>query len=300
MVQIIRNGALPSRADVPEALCSAAAIAATIPLREPRPIGFPLLFSADLELIEPAVAFLHEHAVQRAHTTDTVRTYAEILYDWFETLEQNRIDWSEADAADLIAYRNRMVKEASAHTQRPYSIRTINHRIRGVLRFYEWAVRSGWLRASPLIGCANDFALARRTPHSRAAPEGDADANVFVLRQFASLPRPLSMRQARELLVALVPPYDLMARWQLYTGLRVSELLRLTVEDVLKPTVTQRATPGPTHQVIDVLRKGRKNGYVIASASLRGDGKLRVHPPTRLADALDAQAKRCRDARALH
>lgn len=279
MVQIIRKSALPAPAEVPEPLRSAAAIAATIRLREPRPIGFPLLFSADLELVEPAVAFLHEHAVQRAHTTDTLRTYAEILYDWFETLEQNRIAWSEADAADLIAYRNRMLQEASAHTQRPYSIRTINHRVRGVLRFYEWAVRSGWLRASPLIGRSNDFAIARRARPSRAAREDDADANLFVLRQFASLPRPLSMAQARELLAALVPPYDLMARWQLYTGLRVSELLRLTIGDILKPSGAKRAAPEPAHQVIDVLRKGRKSGYVIASGSLLEEtmGYLSAH-----------------------
>jgi len=252
---------------VPEALGSAAADAATIRLREPRPIGFPLLFTAELELIEPAVAFLHEHAVQRAHTADTVRTYTEILYDWFETLEQNGIDWREADPAELVAYRNRMLSDASAHTQRPYSVRTINHRVRGVLRFYGWAVRSGWLRDSPLIGRANDFAIDRRAPPAQAPREDDADANLFVLRQFASLPRPLSMAQARELLAALMPPYDLMARWQLYTGLRVSELLRLTLEAVFKPPATH-ASPEPTHQVIDVLRKGRKNGYVIASASL--------------------------------
>jgi integrase/recombinase XerD len=268
MVQIIRKAALPTAAEVPEPLRSTAASAATIPLREPRPIGFPLLFSADLELIEPAIAFLHEHGVQRAHTTDTLRTYAEILYDWFETLEQNRIAWSEADAADLIAYRNRMLREASAHTKRPYSISTINHRVRGVLRFYEWLVRSGWLPASPLVGRANDFAITRRDRVPRSGSADDADANLFVLRQFASLPRPLSMAQARELLAALVPPYDLMARWQLYTGLRVSELLRLTVPEVFKPTAKSSTAPEPTHQVIDVLRKGRKNGYVIASASL--------------------------------
>jgi len=268
MVQIIRKGALPAPTEVPEPLHPAAAVAATIPLREPRPIGFPLLFSAELELIEPAVAFLHEHGVQRAHTPDTVRTYAEILYDWYETLEQNRIAWGQADAADLIAYRNRMLQEASAHTQRLYSVRTINHRVRGVLRFYEWSVRTGWLRDSPLIGRANDFAISRRARVPGAAREDDAHANLFVLRQFASLPRPLSMAQARELLAALVPPYDLMARWQLYTGLRVSELLRLTVPEVFKPTATLSAAPEPTHQVIDVLRKGRKNGYVIASASL--------------------------------
>jgi len=130
MVQIIRKAALPVPSEVPEALRAAAALAATIRLREPRPKGFPLLFTADLELLEPAVAFLHEHGVQRAHTADTLRTYAEILYDWFDTLEQNRIGWSDADAADLIAYRNRMLTQASAHTRRPYSIRTINHRVR--------------------------------------------------------------------------------------------------------------------------------------------------------------------------
>jgi site-specific recombinase XerD len=268
MVQIIRKAALPAPSEVPEPLRVAAAHAATIRLREPRPAGFPLLFTAELELLQPAVAFLHEHAVQRAHTADTLRTYAEILYDWFETLEQNRIVWSDADAADLVAYRNRMLSQASAHTRCPYAIRTINHRVRGVLRFYEWAVRGGWLHASPLIRRANDFAVARRARAPRATHADDDDSNLFVLRQFASLPRPLTSAQVRELLAALVPPYDLMARWQLYTGLRVSELLRLTVAGVSKPAVPMHGAAEHTHQVIDVLRKGRKSGYVIASASL--------------------------------
>ena len=79
MVEIIRKADLPSPAEVPEAIRRAAEEAADVRLREPRPIGFPLLFTSELELIEPAIAFLHEHAVERAHTADTVRTYAEIL-----------------------------------------------------------------------------------------------------------------------------------------------------------------------------------------------------------------------------
>ena len=229
-----------------------------------------------MDLIEPAVAYLHEHAVQRAHTSDTVRTYAEILYDWFETLEQNRIEWRDADAADLIAYRNRMLQETSQHTQRPYSVRTINHRVRGVLRFYEWAVRNGWLSASSLAGQSNHFAVGRGNPSER---QGDTDASLFALRQFVSLPRPLCMAQARELLAALVPPYDLMARWQLYTGLRVSELLRLTVENVGQAMQQERAAPDASHRFIDLVRKGRKSGYVIASASLLEEttGYLSTH-----------------------
>src|ERR1700738_2633633 len=119
MVEIIRKGQLPPPGDGPEALREAATAALNMTLREPRPVGFPLLFSSDMRLIEPAVAFLHEHAIQRAHTADTVRTYTEILYDWFDALEQSDIVWSDADAVDLVAYRNRMLQQPSGHTGRP-------------------------------------------------------------------------------------------------------------------------------------------------------------------------------------
>jgi integrase/recombinase XerD len=263
MVRIVRKGPLPSPSEVTGHLVPAAAQAPTVALREPRPEGFPLLFTGDWELIEPAVAFLHEHFVQRAHTSDTLRTYAEVLYDWFETLEQNAIEWTDADATDLIAYRNRMMHEASGHTGRPYRVSTINHRVRGVLRFYQWAVQTHWLDTSPLIGGARRFAVARHPRPVRNGAVHSADHSLFILRQFESLPRPLVSEQARELLAALPPPYDLMARWQLYTGLRVSELLRLNLTDV-----TKRQASAASHHTIELLRKAGKSGYVIASANL--------------------------------
>jgi len=264
MAQIIRKGALPRPEEVSPSLRAAAAAAHTIRLREPRPVGFPLLFDAQVQLIESAVAYLHEHGVQRAHSADTVRTYAEILYDWFDTLEQNAIDWRAAAPADLVAYRNRMMTEPSGNTARPYSPRTINHRVRGVLRFYEWAVRTRWLATSPLVGRDSDFSIPRHARFSRLRSALSADASFFVLRQYEAMPRPLGAEQIRELLAALLPPYDLMARWQIYTGLRVSELLRLKRADVKEPP---RARDQP-FKLIDVLRKGRKPGYVIASRSL--------------------------------
>jgi len=266
MVQIIRKTDLPEPAEVPEHLGPAAEQARSMVLREPRPSGFPLLFTSDWQLIKPAVAFLHEHFVQRAHTADTLRTYAEILYDWFETLEQNSIVWNEADAVNLVAYRNRMMLQSSGHTGRPYRISTINHRVRGVLRFYEWAVRNSWLDASALAGQSRDFAQVKRRRPARAANSPPTDNSLFILRQYEPLPRPLVSEQARELLATLLPPYDLMARWQLYTGLRVSELLRLNICDVAK---LHRSTP--SHHTIEIMRKGRKRGYVVASVSLLGD-----------------------------
>lgn len=268
MVEIIRKGKLPQPDEVPAALRQAAAAALRMTLREPRPEGFPLLFSSGMQLLEPAVAFLHEHAIQRAYTAETVRTYAEILYDWFDSLEQSGVDWREVDASDLIAYRDRMLKEPSSHTGRAFSPRTINHRVRGVLRFYAWAVRHGWLRSSPLAAHAAEFPLARSTWRSQRRHYWQPiDRSVFVLRQFESLPRPLTSGEARELLAALQTPYDLMARWQLYTGLRVSELLRLSVADAL-PKDARTATSDAAYRSINVVRKGRKPGYVIASRSL--------------------------------
>lgn len=45
--------------------------AASISLREPRLAGFPICFTDSMEIIEPAVAFLREHAIQRAHTLNS-------------------------------------------------------------------------------------------------------------------------------------------------------------------------------------------------------------------------------------
>src|SRR6185312_11153460 len=161
VARIIYKSQLPQPEEVPPALAAAAAEALATPVREPRPAGFPLLFSAQMQLIEPAVAFLHEHSIQRAHTAETLRTYAEILLDWFEALERNERPWQEADAVDLVAYRNHMLSAPRPRTHRAYSIRTINHRVRGVLRFYEWAHRHGWLRASSLVGRDTDFTVTR-------------------------------------------------------------------------------------------------------------------------------------------
>jgi integrase/recombinase XerD len=230
MVQTIRKAALPTPAEVIDRLRPAATQALAMTLREPRPAGFPLLFTAQGLLIEPTVAFLHDHFVRQAHTADTLRTYAEILYDWFETLEQNNIRWDDADAVDLVAYRNRMMTQPSAHTGKPYRISTINHRVRGVLRFYSWAVRTHWLPASTLVDTPLNFGAARPPRPVRTYAAQSAERSLFILRQFETLPRPLTSAQARELLATLPSPYDLMARWQLFTGLRVSELLSLRLQ----------------------------------------------------------------------
>ena len=115
------------------------------------PAGFPILFDADMAIIEPAFVWLMEHAELsgRAHASETVRTYGEHLHDWFDSLEQSGIEWREADERVIAAYRNRMLENPSTHTGRPYARTTINARVSTVCRFYGWALDKGLIDHCP-------------------------------------------------------------------------------------------------------------------------------------------------------
>jgi integrase len=135
------------------------------------------------------------------------------------------------------------------------------------------------LAQSTLAARGNDFSVSRRDWRPPRFGRSDATQSLFVLRQFEALPRPLTSAQARELLARLAPPYDLMARWQLYTGLRVSELLRLTVHDIIQHDRARTSGSSASHHVVRLVRKAGKRGYVIASERLfeETDSYRRLH-----------------------
>src|SRR6266849_3872565 len=91
------------------------------------PAGFPILLTNCMAIIEPAFAFLLELATVpgRSHSPETLRTYAEHLHDWFDSLEQSAVDWREASEETIAAYRNRMLEQPSPHTGRPYARRSM-------------------------------------------------------------------------------------------------------------------------------------------------------------------------------
>ena len=115
------------------------------------PAGVPILLDHEMAVIEPAFAWLMEHATLRgrSHASETVRTYGEHLYDWFDTLEQSGLDWRDIDEGGIAAYRNRMLEAPSPHTGRPYARSTINARVMSVCRFYQWAHGEGWIDELP-------------------------------------------------------------------------------------------------------------------------------------------------------
>lgn len=234
------------------------------------PASFPILFDAQMAIIEPAFAWLLEHAALqgRSSVSDTVRTYAEHIYDWFDTLEQSGLDWRMVDEGVIAEYRNRMLETPSQHTGRPYARSTINARVMSVCRFYTWAHEQGWIDALPF----------RRRP--RAGPTFREDGggprfmerNTLALSSPEKLPRPLRVDELDRLFAKLGPTPRLAAEWALTAGLRRKEICGFTVDMVPNShDLTQQDDP-----------------LVGVPLSItKGDYPRTVYPPLRLIDRTD-------------
>ncbi|GLT00309.1 integrase [Sphingobium jiangsuense] len=199
------------------------------------PAHFPILLTTGMEIIEPAFDYLHEIATLygRTHSRETLRTYAEHLYDWFDSLEQSGISWREVRTETIAAYRNRMLEQPSAYTRRPYARSTINDRVRTICRFYEWAHAHGWIDERPVLYA--DLAITKRRRQGFLAHLGQratVRANALTVAEFETLPRPLRIDELKHLFSHLDMPYRLMAEWALATGMRRMELCALAVEQV--------------------------------------------------------------------
>jgi site-specific recombinase XerD len=237
------------------------------------PARFPILLSDGMAIIEPAFAFLLDLAIipGRSHSPETLRTYAEHLHDWFDSLEQSALDWRDADEETIAAYRNRMLEQPSPHTGRPYARSTINDRVRSVCRFYDWASRRGWIAKPPFHAIDVRITSGRRQSflaHGDQRPTVTT-ANVLTVAEYENLSRPLRVDQLKLLFASLAVPYRLMAEWALATGLRRMELCALTVAQVPQTAALDAAE----HPLL-----------AIALAVTKGGRQRTAYPPLRLVD----------------
>lgn len=235
----------------------------------PIPPNFPILLSNQMQIIEPAFAYLIEQAELRAHSPESLRTYGEHLYDWFDTLEQSDMAWDRVDEGTILAYRNRMLETPSPFTGRPYARSTINDRVRSVCRFYTWAHRRNMIddlpfsyRDAPPIRAASRGLLA----HAAGKP---APGNTLTVAEYETLPRPLRLADLHRLLAALDMPYRLVAEWAVTSGMRRMELCALTVAQV--PRSDRLRTED--HQLVG-----------IPLTVTKGSRRRVVYPPLRLID----------------
>ena len=238
------------------------------------PEGLPILVSDRMAIIEPAFSYLLEVATipGRSHAAETVRTYAEHLHDWFDSLEQSGLEWQTIGEATIAAYRNRMLENPSPHTGRPYARSTVNDRIHTVCRFYAWANGRGWIEELPFHFVDLRVSAERRQSflgHLHAGPSVVA-ANALTVSVHERLPRPLRVDQLRLLFARLDMPYRLMAEWALVTGMRRKELCGLAVFQV----------PETAHVDAD------QNPLIgVALTITKGDRPRTAYPPIRLIDS---------------
>lgn len=237
------------------------------------PAGFPILLDDGMTIIEPAFAFLLELATVpgRSHSPETLRTYAEHLHDWFDSLEQSDLDWRTVDEGTIAAYRNRMLSAPSQHTRRPYARSTINDRVGTVCRFYVWAQRHRLIAELP-FGYVDVSVRSSRPQRMLAHLDrrpAIVSANVLTIAEAEALPRPLRVDQLRRLFAALDPPYGLVAQWALATGMRRKELCGLELSQI--PVVAH----------FDVARNPLVGLPLIVT---KGDRPRTAYPPLRLID----------------
>jgi len=193
--------------------------------------GVPLLLDNGMRLIEPACSWLMHVALVRGRTRSpqTWRAYGEALYDWWQTLEANGWAWDRVNYHEVAAYRDRMLTGPSNHTGRPYARATINGRLRIVALFYRWCAARGLVEAEPFT--TQDVSVARWRPtpflvHVDASG-GVRSANELVLREVATLPRPLPPEAIRRILAPLGTRDRLIVDWAAMTGMRRMELAGL-------------------------------------------------------------------------
>lgn len=202
------------------------------PVGPPTP-GVPMLLDADMRLIEPACAWLMHVALVRGRTrsVQTWRTYGEVLYDWWQTLEANGWNWDGVSVGEVSAYRNRMLEGASDHTGRPYARSTINLRLRVLTLFYRWCAAAGLVRNVPFL--SSDLALGRWRPapflaHVDASG-GKQAANELTVRDVRPLPKALPSEVIRRIMAGMGARDRLIVEWAVLTGMRRVEISALCV-----------------------------------------------------------------------
>lgn len=199
--------------------------------------GVPFLCDREMELVEAPNRYLDHIAVVRGRTRapNTWATYADQLYDYFSFLEANRLDWMTADERTISAWRDGMV-------QRGNRVGTINQRLRGVQRFYDWAALN---RLVPFVPFTSSSVVINKSAPFLAHVDVSGSRSTVsevTLREPRRLPRFLHIDQATKFLDAIRPRrMRLMGYTMLLTGMRREEVAGLDY----------RVLPNPAGQPVD-------------------------------------------------
>lgn len=225
--------------------------------------GFPLLISGG-KPVEPAQTFLWDHLAKsgRRQSKLTWEKYGRSLFDFFAFCEVNKADWKAAPPIGLPStihwYRDWARGEVGN------SEKTVNHRLRLIVKFYEWALANALIDHLPF---SYEEVENGRSPGMLAhvdATGGKALSPDVLLIEKKTLPKLLTKEQVHSCLGSLTNnTHRLMFELMVRTGLRQVECRTFPSSYVFDPA----------------RRRDLKEGCLIRMALDPRDMKLKFDKP---------------------
>lgn len=206
------------------------------------PIWAPTLFLADVALRGRSVK------------GDTVRAYVEAILVWLRFLQSRGCLLEEADEQIFAVFRSELVHAPRKPGGRPYASATANHRISVVASLHLWAQERGVLRSRLGLFLTARAEANRGRSRFTSATHLRRDSLAPIVMQ--RMPKVLSNEEIRRLFILARPPFRLMFKWALVTGLRRFEICDLRIDQLPQPEQIAASRDGFAQ--IDVIRKGSR------------------------------------------
>lgn len=216
------------------------------------PYQIPILIDDSGVIIREMHQFLHEKMFYSdAYKTEkTVKTYAECLVSWLIYTSQHGITWQCATNREILRYRNAMKNSKGNITKRPLSTQTINLRMVVIVDFYKFY----WAKFIGATGVEAEISLKKLEQLSRGK---------FKLRKSFKRARALPLKTCVSLVKKLQGVHSLILSWGLITGLRISSLLNIRLEQF------NELEKIDSDSFINTLSKGGRYAQAYIPASLR-------------------------------
>jgi integrase/recombinase XerD len=245
--------------------------------------GFPLIVDSEMELVSEVHKFLIHFCINRGRvqSKNTWWRYGQDLYDYFGFLEGRELDWhsslADTEHSVIAAYRDWSISIG-------LTPKTINGRLRTIIKFYEFAFRKGWIQSVPydietvIIGKGKGF-LAH-TDHS-----GNLKRSPDVMLKEQASAMHILTRQEINILLAhqTFISQHLIFRMALQTGMRKEELLTFPVSYIQDPATKRGKAVVPI--VLDSRDMIVKSGKV-GKGGTKGGKTRTIHIPIGLYERL--------------
>lgn len=174
-------------------------------------------------------------ALESGNTTspETWRSYAEAIYDWFQTCSINNWEWKNVTREHLLAYKNNMLTNNSSHN-RPYSKNTINGYLKRICLFYEWCFKHKHIEHLPFqkeeIHTKVNINDSNFLSHLKT--QNVIYKNDLIVKNSKKIPHCLTPQELNNFLNQLEERDQLIVKWSVMTGIRRKEVLGLKLSDL--------------------------------------------------------------------